>query len=170
MRIPLIYLKDKQAFVKRGGMLRLLGNPLEIARQFKKDGYILLHISDIDAAKGMETNFDVFDKLTYLINIEVECGEKEHFMERLLAVKARVVVGLPSKLDLGKWKGQKRLLVGMIGKDYAGTAEEVYDIILKEPAAEQVARFSGRRLILYDDCKTKGIKKKAWGVIFSPEP
>ena len=163
MKIPLIYLKDKQAFTKQKGVMRLLGNPVEIAKKFKEEGYILLHIIDLDAEKGMETNFDVYDKLTCFINIEVECN-KEHFIGRLIKIKSRVVVQLPSELNLKKWKENKRLLVGKIGKDYHEKAEEVHDLILEEPTDELFRKFKEKRLIVYENYKGK---EKVWGIIFS---
>ncbi len=167
IKIPLIYLKDKQAFAKRNGVMRLLGNPVEIARRLKGEGYILIHIVDLDAKEGMETNFDVYDKLTYFINIEVECGEREHFIERLLGIKSRVVLELPTKIDLKKWEEHKRLLVGKIGKNYTGNAEEVHDLILEEPTERLLSLFGDRRLIVYGSYKGK---EKVWGVIFSAAP
>ncbi len=166
IRIPLIYLKDKQAFLKHKGTMRLIGNPVETARKLKDKGYILIHIVDLDAENGMETNFDVYDKMTYFINIEVECGRNERFIGRLLKIKSRVVVGLPSKIDLKKWSGDRRLLVGRIGKDYTGKAEDVHDLILEEPEKEMFSRFADKRLIVYSSYKGK---EKAWGVIFSPQ-
>jgi len=162
MKIPLIYLKDKQAFVKKDGVMRFIGKPLDIAKKMKGEGHILLHIVDLDET---ESNFDIYDKLTYFINIEVECGENEHLIKRLLEINARVVVILPSKLDLKKYN--KRLLVGKINTEYEGNAEDVHDIILEKPTEELFLRFKDRRLIVYDNYKGK---EKVWGIIFSPEP
>ncbi len=167
IRIPLIYVKDKQAFVKENGILRLLGNTVKVAQRMKKEGFILIHIIDLDALKGIETNFDVYDKLTYFINIQVECGEHPSFIEKLIDVKARVVIPLPSKLDLKRYSTAKKLLVGKIGRDYRGDAEEVHDIIIEEPTEDLFLRFEKRRLIVYEDYKGK---RDAWGVIFSPKP
>lgn len=167
MKIPLIYLKDKQAFSKRKGVMYLLGNPVETAKKLKNEGYILIHIIDLDAKKGMETNFDVYDKLTYFINIEAECGNHERFIKRLLEIKTRVVINLPSEIDLKKYSEHKRLLVGKIGKDYSGNAEEVHDLILEEPTEKLFSRFKDRRLIVYE--KYKG-KEKVWGIISSIQP
>ena len=164
MEIPLIYLKDKQAFTKNEGSMRLLGKPLDLAKKMKDTGYLLIHIVDLDAKKGMETNFDVYDKLTFFINIEVECGENERFVKRLIEIKSRVVLDLPSKLDLGKFAEHKRLIVGKIKKDYAGDAKEVHDIILEGPTKELFSRFKSRRLIVYDNYKGK---EKIWGTISS---
>ena len=163
MEIPLIYLKDKQAFVKKEKTMRFVGKPIDIAKKLKDKGCVLLHVVDLDAKKGSETNFDVYDKLTFFINIEVECGEKEHFIKRLLEIKARAVINLPSKLNLEKFAEHKRLLVGKIKKDYSGDATEVHDIILEKPTKELLSKFKKRRLILYD---YKG-KEKVWGIISS---
>ncbi|MFN7088852.1 MAG: hypothetical protein ACK4NX_03515, partial [Candidatus Paceibacteria bacterium] len=63
----------------------------------------LLHIVDLDAKKALTTNFDVYDKLTYFINIEVDGISNSKFMEKLLEINARVVVELPTAINLKKW-------------------------------------------------------------------
>lgn len=162
MKIPLIYLKDKQFFVKKEGTMRLLGRPVETAKKLKEQGYILLHIVDLDAKT--ETNFDVYDKLTYFINIQVECGKNENLIKRLLDVNARVVVDLPTEINLEKYKEKRRLLVGRIGKNYQGNAENVYDVILAKPSSDLFSKFRNKRLIVYEDYKGK---EKVWGIISS---
>jgi len=164
MEIPLIYLKDKQVFTKKESTMRLLGKPINVAKKLKDEGYILIHIVDLDAKKGMGTNFDVYDKLTFFINIEVECGENERFIKRLIEIKSRVVIDLPSKINLEKFSKERKLIVGKIKKDYAGNAEQVHDIILEEPSKELFSKFKSRRLIVYDNYKGK---EKTWGTISS---
>ena len=46
MEIPIVYLKDKQMFRKEKGVLRFIGNAVEVARKMKKDGVKLIHIID----------------------------------------------------------------------------------------------------------------------------
>jgi uncharacterized protein related to proFAR isomerase len=74
IRIPLVYLKDKQFYVKQKGVLRILGNAVEIAKELGSR-YRLLHIVDLDLKKGSTANFDIYDKLTYFVNIQVECED-----------------------------------------------------------------------------------------------
>jgi hypothetical protein len=147
LEIPVIYVKDKQAFTKSDGILRLLGNPVFLAK--------LIHIIDEDAKKGLATNLDIYDKLTLFMNIEVECGEHEEIIEKLLGMKARIVFRLPTKLDLGKWKDKKRLLVGIVESDYKGKAEGVHDVILEKADKEKIKKFRdlGKRIIVLESEK-----------------
>lgn len=166
LEIPVIYVKDKQAFAKKDGILRLLGNPVFVAKDFAKKGIKLIHIIDEDAKKGMATNLDVYDKLTYFINVEVECGEHEQIIEKLLGMKARVVIRLPTKLDLKKWKEHERLLVGKVGSDYSGKAEGVHDVIVEEADEEIVRRFMdlSKRVIILET-EQRRLKNLCWGVL-----
>ena len=43
MKIPLLYLRDKQVFTKKDGILRLEGKPLPTAREMKEQGIKLIH-------------------------------------------------------------------------------------------------------------------------------
>ncbi len=149
LKAKLIYIKDKQVFEKNA-TLRLVGKPLDVAKKLKEEGIELLHIIDVDAQKGLETNFDVYDKLTYLINIELEC-ESEKFVERLLCINARVVIALPTKLNLKKFADKKRLLVGKIEGDYDGSADDVYDLIIENATLASVKKFSKlkKRVLVY---------------------
>lgn len=166
LRIPIIYIKDKQAFTKKNGVLRLLGNPVHIVREMAKQGTKLIHMIDEDAKKGVATNLDVYDKLTYFINVEVECGEHESIVEKLLGMKARVVLRLPTKLDLNKWKEKERLLVGIVGPDYKGNANGVHDVILEQADEEKVKRFLelGKRVIVHET-GDKELETLCWGLL-----
>ena len=53
MKIPLIYLKDKQAFTKRKGVMHLLGNPVETAKKLK---------IDVEGRSVKEISEDILDK------------------------------------------------------------------------------------------------------------
>lgn len=162
IRIPLVYMKDKQFYTKRDGVMRILGNAVEVAKKLGSE-YKLIHIVDLDLKKGSNANFDTYDKMTYFVNIEVECIENSVFVKRLLEIKSRVVLDLPTKLELEKWKDQERLLVGRITAGYSGKAEGVHDVIIEKP--EDAERFAEKRIIAYE-----GFRGKAWGIIFSPEP
>jgi len=162
IRIPLVYLKDKQFYVKHKRILRLMGNAVETAKRLSRE-YRLIHIVDLDLKNGSTANFDTYDKMTYFVNIEVECIENKGFVERLLKLKSRAVLDLPTKLDLGKWKKHERLLVGKITAGYTGNAEGVHDVIIEK--TEDAEKFRGKRIIAYE-----GYRGKAWGIIFSPAP
>ena len=153
IRTKLILLKDKQVFSKDKGIMRLLGKPIDIAKKLKKEGIELLHIVDSDAANGLRTNFDVYDKLTYCINIEVECGENEELIEKLLKINARVVLTLPAKkIDIRKFADKKRLLVGKIDSKFDGDVEEVYDVIIENATIESVKKFAKlkKRVLIFE--------------------
>lgn len=156
MRIPLVYMRDKQFYAKQKGVLRILGNAVEIAKKVSGE-YELLHIIDLNLQKGSTANSDVYDKLTYFTHIQVEC-ENEKMAERLLGIKARVVLKLPTELPIEKWN--ERLLVGIVtGKE---DAKGVHDVILKNPTKEKMEKYKDKRVMVFEKSK-----EKAWGVIFS---
>jgi len=157
LEVPLIYIKDKQAFTKVNGTLKIIGSAVEAVRKLSGD-YKLIHIVDRDLEKGITTNFDIYDKLTYFINIQVECND-EKIAERLLELKARVVLKLPTKLPLEKWN--ERLLVGVIGDDE--DAAGVHDVILLNPTKERIEKYKEKRVMVF---KKKWDKKtEVWAVI-----
>ena len=148
-------------------MLRFIGKPIELARQLKKQGFELLHIIDSDAQKGSETNFDIYDKLTYLMHSEIECGENEDFIEQLLKINARVVINLPTKIDLKKFSNKKKLIVGKIDANYEGDVSGVYDLIIENATPENVEKYHKmkRRILVYKKDYQKGMEKFVFGVI-----
>jgi len=166
LEIPVFYLKDKQAFTKSDGITKLLGNPIIVAKDYAKKGIKLIHIIDEDAKRGFSTNLDIYDKLTYFINIQVECGDHEGMIEKLIGLKARVVIRLPAKLDLKKWKDKERLLVGIIDKDYKGKAEGVHDVIIEQADEESIKKFKdlGKRVIAFG-LKDQKLNKILFGII-----
>lgn len=169
MRIPLIYLKDKQAFIKSKGMLRLAGKPLDIAKELKAQGYRLIHIVDADAISGLTKNLDTYDNLTYVINVEVECAPHPDIVMKLLSLKCRIVV--PPSMDVSALK-EKKLLVAKIAKGCAEEASGFHDVVLEDADDPQVKRFAalGKRVIVYEEGYLKleaGNQKLVWGVIFS---
>jgi hypothetical protein len=169
LKIPLIYLRDKQAFRKEDGMLRLIGKPLDYAKDLKKRGFMLIHIVDTDALSGMPNNLDVYSNLTYIINVEVECAPEQKIVTKLLTLKCRVV--LPPSADIAAMK-EKKLLVAKIPSGYNGDAEGFHDVLLEDADDESVRRFAtfGKRVIIYekDELKVKGkMKEKIFGIITS---
>lgn len=165
MDIPIIYLRDKQAFRKEGHMLRLAGKPLDMAKELKKGGCMLIHIVDMDALSGMTKNLDIYDNLTYVINVQVECAPEPALIMKLLSLKCRVV--LPPSAPIASMK-EKRLLVARIPGGYAGDAEGFHDVILEDADDALVRRFAalGKRVIIFQKDREK-VKEKVFGVISS---
>ena len=170
LEIPIIFIKDKQAFSRQEGSLKIIGNPIFVARDLASKGTKLLHIVDEDAKKGLSNNLDVYDKLTYFINIEMECGENETIIKKLLELKSRFVIRLPAKMDISKLEKNERLLVGIVGLGYTGNAEGVHDVIIENADDEKVEKFAalGKRIIIYEADQGKlnaENRKLVWGII-----
>ncbi len=168
--IPLFYLKDKQAFRKDEGNLRMVGNPAQLCRDLAGKGAKLVHIVDLDAKRGQPSNLDIYDSLTYFVNVEVECSAKKEMLEKLFALKARIVLELPADLDLSLLRGHERLVVGSFGPLYKGGAEGAHDVIIKDAGDAEVERFLklGKRIIVHesDYAKLKAVNRRlVWGVI-----
>ncbi|MGB9719611.1 MAG: hypothetical protein ACPL06_03395 [Candidatus Anstonellales archaeon] len=152
MKVISFLLKDKQFFAWSDG-LKLVGNPVSKAKELRERGIKLLHIKDADI-KTMN-NFDIYDKLTYIINVQVEAPCDGKIIKRLLEVKARVVVELPCAL-LEKFKESKKLLVGKV-RDWGNTdgIEFVNDVIVfSESEIEKVERL-GKRVLFWGKSKKK---------------
>lgn len=164
-----LVLRDKQAFDDGEGTLRLLGQAIDVAKRWKKEGIELLHIVDLDAQKGSEANFDVYDKLTYLMHVQVECGSQMKFIGRLLKIGARVVVALPlpTNISLRDFAEKKNLLVGKINADFEGDLEEVHDVLVEDATLESVKRFQGmgRRVLVWKKDFVPAMKKHVFGVM-----
>jgi len=80
-----LLLKDKQFYTRER---RLLGPALAVAK--KLSDFVFLHIHDLDFEKGLTTNFDVYDKLTYFIHVQVEVY-REKGLETLREYNVRLV-------------------------------------------------------------------------------
>lgn len=155
----IFFIKDKQAFKKEEGVLRLIGKSIEVAKKAKEDGATLIHFIDLDAQKGLNTNFDVYDKLSYIVNIEVEGVKDDEFVVKLLSINVRVVFELPTPPDSSslntwkeKFKEKPRLLVGILaGTDVVDSVSFVHDVILPNPNPELVSKLKklGKRIIVY---------------------
>jgi uncharacterized protein related to proFAR isomerase len=163
LRIPLIFIRDKQAFSKASGMLKILGKPLDVAKRLKEEGYRLIHIVDLDALSGLSTNLDIYDGLTYFINVQVECAPREELVKKLLSLKCRVV--LNPAFDVSGLK-EKKLLVAKIPKDYEGDAEGFHDVVLEDATSENVKKFEslGKRVMVYEKDEA-AVKLKTWGLV-----
>lgn len=164
LKIPLIYLKDKQAFTKEDGTLKFLGKPADLAREWKKEGVKLIHVIDLDAMNKNSVNFDIYDTLTYFINVEIEGITDEKAIKKLLEINARVVVELPTNFKLSKFSDKKRLLVGKITnqKDITDDVFDIYYCGTEEKAAEKLLK-TKRRIILTNLIALKG--KKPFGMV-----
>ncbi|VVC04040.1 Uncharacterised protein [Candidatus Bilamarchaeum dharawalense] len=165
LKIPLLYIKDKQVFTKEGGILRLVGKPLDVAKELKKKGYKLLHIVDLNAITGRNTNLDVYDGLTYFINVQVECAPKIEIISKLMVLKCRVVLP-PAEFDIGGLINSN-LMVCKVPKGYGGNADLFRDVILESFSEAEAKRFTklGKRIIIHEAQMSK--KLKVWGVILS---
>lgn len=168
IKAKLLHLKDKQFFEIIAGTMRFIGKPMDVAKKLRKEGYDLLHIVDEDIKRDSETNFDAYDSLTYLMNVEVECGDKDKLLIKLLTVKVRVVVKLPTKLDLTKYK-ENKLLVGSIDAGFVGNASAVNDLIIENADDDAIEEFAKeKRVLVYEKDFNKlseKAKKKVFGVI-----
>ncbi len=165
LKIPLLYIKDKQVFRKEGGIMRLIGKPQDVAKDLKEK-YKLIHFVDMDALSGLNTNLDVYNGLTYFINVQVECAPRMEMITKLMVLKCRVVLPPSTEFVLGGLLNTN-LLVAKVPKGYKGNADHFRDVILEEYDEAEAGRFAGlgKRIITYEEQKPK--KSKLWGVIIS---
>ena len=100
------------------------------------------------------------------MNIQVECND-ERFFHKLLSVGARVVINLPTKIDLKKFSTHKKLLVGKISTTYEGSVDEVYDLIIKDADLDGVKNYhkKGKRVLVYAKDYKEEIGKFVFAVI-----
>jgi phosphoribosylformimino-5-aminoimidazole carboxamide ribonucleotide (ProFAR) isomerase len=165
MQIPVLYVKDKQAFVKVEGTFRLAGKPIDIAKDLHKKGIELVHFIDLDAEKGNPTNFDIYDNLTYLMHIQVEGPKDERLVKKLLAMNVRVVVKLPTQIDLAAFAEKKRLLVGKVEVATA-INDSVFDLLYmgnEKPVISALFKTEKRIILANVDVCPKG--KKPFGIL-----
>lgn len=169
LRIPFFVMKDKQAFTRRSGSLHLAGKPIDLAKELKSGGTELIHLADSDALNGLTNNLDVYDDLTYVINVQVECAPKEGIIRKLLSLRCRVV--LPPSFDTSALK-EKKLVVAKIPEGYQGDAEGFHDVLLEKADGKSVKRFAslGKRVMVFEADYSgldAGCRKLVWGVISS---
>ena len=146
LHIPVVYLRDKQVFVDKA-MLRILGKPVDVAKRMHNEGVKLIHIIDSDALRGLANNLDVYDKLTYFVNVEVETAPVDTIVKKLLSLKCRVV--LSPDADVSRYS-EKKLLVAKIPKGPSVPVPEFHDVILAAGDEEKAAHYikAGKRVIL----------------------
>jgi uncharacterized protein related to proFAR isomerase len=162
MSVPLIYIQGKKAYRKDLGTLRPMGSAIKVAKKFRERlGTELLHIVDLDAMKGNRTNYDIYDHLTFAMYIQVEVRPDPKMVGPLLEMGARVVVALPTKLNLKQYADKKRLLVGKIAPRYRGSLEDVFDVYVDGESNAKVGELirKKRRVIvnLNENRKAKGV-------------
>ncbi len=174
LEVPLLYMRDKQVFRKDGGALRFVGKPIDVVREFHKQGSKLVHFVDMDALLGSQMNLDVYNSLTFFINVQVECAPQEAIVRKLLSFKCRVV--LPPTFDATTMR-EERLLVAKIPAKYESDSfgqklTGFHDVLLDNADIELVSKFLGlgKRVLVYEkdmpnlDEKTK---KKLFAVILA---
>ena len=115
-----LFIKDKQFFEMANGTLRYIGNPISFAKRLSSK-YDFIHIvdKDIELPGNPLKNFDVFDKLTYIINIQVELPKgfrDKGIVNRLYSTKSRVVLPLPSFDDFLAGIENDKLLVALVDR------------------------------------------------------
>ncbi len=169
IRIRQMLIKDKQAFSESGGMMRLIGKPVDVAKKWKEEGVEMIHAIDTDAQKGLPTNLDVYDNLTFFINVEVECAPVPEIITKLLCLKCRVV--LPQSAGpLVSGMAEKKLLVAKLPPGMKADEGELgyfHDVILEDAdkgSVEYCAKL-GLRVIIYEKDAKKANPKKIWGII-----
>ena len=167
LSIPVVYLKDKQAFQKR--ILSQPAKPIDMVKDLAKE-YKLIHIVDLDALAGRSTNLDIYDKLTYFVNVEVESAPIDVLVKKLLSLKCRVVIRpLSSNPDLSEIR-EKKLLVALVKSDDKSLTliEQFHDVIVENADEDSVKRFtaSGKRVIIYEKDR-KSVQSEVWGVLIS---
>jgi len=164
-----MHVRDKQAFSLEAGMMRMIGKPIDVAKRWKEEGCKLIHIVDVDALNGTSTNLDIYDNLTFFINVEVECAPS--IATKLLDLKCRVVLS-PSAGPAVEGFREKRLLVAKLPPGHAVDGRELaafHDVILEEADEGAVEKLLslGKRIIIYEKDEGKIRSKGVWGVISS---
>ncbi len=167
LHIPIVYLRDKQVFADKT-MLRILGKPVDVAKRMHEGGIKLIHIIDSDALRGLANNLDVYDKLTYFVNVEVETAPVDSIVKKLLSLKCRVVLVPDTGFDVSKYS-EKKLLVAKIPAIPAGAdpgkivalAAGFHDVILATGDEEKAVVYieAGKRVILSAPSENLKIKK-----------
>ncbi|MBD3389451.1 hypothetical protein GF415_00660 [Candidatus Micrarchaeota archaeon] len=170
LEVPLIYLKGKKAYKKKLGTLKPMGSAIKVAKKFKEQlGTELIHVVDLDALQGKKTNYDIYDHLTFSMYVQIEVKPDPKLIKPLLGLNARVVIELPTKLDLKQFEDKKRLLVGKITPRFRGSLEGVYDIYLdgESPAKLRELLKKKKRVFVNKDQNKKS--DKVFGRIGHPE-
>ena len=170
MEVPIIYLKGKKAYTKRLGTLKPMGSAIKIAKRLKERlGTELVHIVDLDALKGKKTNYDIYDHLTFSMYVQVEVKPDPKLIKPLLDIDARVVVDLPTKLDLKQFAEKKRLLVGRITPRFRGSLDDVYDVYLDGESPAKLRELIRKKRRVFVNINQNKKSTKVFGRIGPPE-
>lgn len=166
--IPVFIIKDKQAFNLD---MRFLGKPIDMCKKFKEQGYKLVHIIDKDAKSGSSTNFDIYNNLTFFLNIQVEISSNEEFVKKLLKINSRVVIPPNPQFNLSK--ESKKLLVAKFRADVDYDQLDIScfnDVILEnaDDASVDCYLAQEKRIMVFESDFKKLSKEKAkkiWGIL-----
>jgi hypothetical protein len=173
-KIPKFILKDKQAFDLDG--ISLIGEPVAHTKNLFDDGFKLIHICDTGALKGLSTNMDVYDKLTYFVNIEVECFPKKDLLSKLVSIRSRIVVSDFSDSSLatiGSFSENKKLFIAKVSKEKSQKIDsllplfdEFYlDFYPDSKTLEKISSNKKRLILNHSDYKNLKNKKGIFGII-----
>jgi hypothetical protein len=170
MSAPLIYIQGKKAYRKDLGTLRPMGSAIKVAKKLRERlGTELLHIVDLDALKGNKSNYDIYNHLAFVMYIQVEVRPDAKMIRPLLEMGARVIIELPTKLNLNEFADKKRLIVGKILPSYKGSLDGVFDVYLdgeSERKAKELQK-KGRRVLVNKSQNAKN--KEVFARIGAPE-
>jgi uncharacterized protein related to proFAR isomerase len=167
---PRIYIQGKKAYRKDLGTLRPMGSAIKVAKKLRERlGTELLHIIDLDAMKGNKSNYDIYDHLTFIMYIQVEVRPDPKMINPLLDMGARVVIELPTKLDLKQFADKKRLLVGKIAPNYKGSLDDVFDVYLDGESERKLKELQKKKKRVLVNKRQNAKNKKVFARIGSPE-
>lgn len=167
---PVIYIQGKKAYRKDLGTLRPMGSAIKVAKKLRERlGTELIHIVDLDALKGNKSNYDIYDHLTFIMYIQVEVRPDPKMINPLLDMGARVVIDLPTKLDLKQFAEKKRLLVGRMAPGYKGPIEDVFDIYLDGESEAKVKELMRKKKRVMVNKEQNAKSKNVFARIGAPE-
>ena len=139
-----VYLKDKNFFKKKEN-LQIIGNIKDIEKIVNDNDIKLLHIVDIDLNRGKMKNYDLYDKLTTFIHVQVET-KKIDFAKKLQEINARVVLVKPylNHEQLNK----KFLAIRIEDKKDADLIKtiDIKDVVTSKHEIAEIALSFGKRL------------------------
>ena len=104
---------------------------------------------------------DIYNSLTYFINVQVECYPDEKLVKKLLSLRCRVVLK-PGKLDLSDLKEQNLLVANIHDEE---SAEQFHDVIIDydRKLIEKYSKMK-KRVIVREKAENK---EGIWGIIVS---
>ncbi len=139
MKGAYLILKDKVFYSIHKKRKFVLGNAVNVAKKLKDGRIGLLHVVDEDLNKGFMKNFDVYDKLTYFIHVQVEMPSEE-FIEKLKEINVRTVA-LP-----WLYKPSQNFSAVFVKKGFEEWVEKFKDIVVDD---EEIAKKIGKNKRLF---------------------